>query len=122
MSKLENGWYLRSDGYMTSECTYQRIGAMKGNRDLDNHQKIVFIKYMGGIEVDRRVYSPHWPDLASHIGALKAYASRARALLEETYGLALRFLEAVPDDRKTIDDYVQMERINEELEKLGIEV
>ena len=59
MSERENGWYLRSDGYMTSECSYQRIEAMKGNRALDNHQKLVFIKYMGGEEKDSRVYIPH---------------------------------------------------------------
>lgn len=59
MTERENGWYLRSDGYMTSECSYQRIEAMKGNRALDNHQKLVFVKYMGGEERDSRVYVPH---------------------------------------------------------------
>ena len=59
MSERENGWYLRSDGYMTSECSYQRIEAMKGNRALDNHEKLVFIKYVGGRETDSRVYVPH---------------------------------------------------------------
>lgn len=59
MNVLENGWYLRSDGYMTSECSYQRITAMKGNRALDNHGKLVFIKFMGGEEADSRVYLPH---------------------------------------------------------------
>lgn len=63
----ENGWHLRSDGYMTSECSYQRIGAMKGNRALDNHQNLVFVKFMGGEEVDSRVYVPH-PG-ACHIAA-----------------------------------------------------
>lgn len=59
MSERENGWYLRSDGYMTSECSYQRIDAMKGNMALDNHGRLVFIKYMGGKEADSRVYLPH---------------------------------------------------------------
>lgn len=59
MSEKENGWYLRSDGYMTSKCSYQRIEAMKGNRALDNHGKLVFVKFMGGEEVDSRVYVPH---------------------------------------------------------------
>ena len=59
MSERENGWYLRSDGYMTSKCSYQRIDAVKGNRALDNHQKLVFVKFMGGEEVDSRVYVPH---------------------------------------------------------------
>lgn len=59
MSEMENGWYLRSDGYMTSECSYQRIGAMKSNRALDNHGKLVFVKFMGGNETDSRVYVPH---------------------------------------------------------------
>lgn len=59
MTECENGWYLRSDGYMTSECSYQRIGAMKGNRALDNHGKLVFVKFMGGNETDSRVYIPH---------------------------------------------------------------
>lgn len=59
MSERENGWYLRSDGYITSECSYQRITAMKGNRALDNHEKLVFVKYMGGEETDSRVYVPH---------------------------------------------------------------
>lgn len=55
----ENGWHLRSDGYMTSECSYQRITAMKGNRALDNGERLVFVKFMGGEEVDNRVYLPH---------------------------------------------------------------
>ena len=55
----ENGWHLRSDGYMTSECSYQRIEAMKGNRVLDNRERLVFVKFMGGEEVDSRVYLPH---------------------------------------------------------------
>lgn len=59
MTKKESGWYLRSDGYMTSEYSYQRIEAMKGNRALDNHQKLVFIKYMGDEEKDSRVYVPY---------------------------------------------------------------
>ena len=59
MNEMENGWYLRSDGYMTSKCSYQRIGAMKGNRALDNHGKLVFVKFMGGNETDSRVYAPH---------------------------------------------------------------
>ena len=59
MSERENGWYLRSEGYMTSEYSYQRIEAMKGNRALDNHQKLVFVKFMGGEEKDSRVYVPH---------------------------------------------------------------
>lgn len=59
MSERENGWYLRSDGYITSECRYQCITAMKGNRALDNHEKLVFVKYMGGEETDSRVYVPH---------------------------------------------------------------
>lgn len=59
MSERENGWYLRSDGYITSECSCQRITAMKGNRALDNHEKLVFVKYMGGEEIDSRVYVPH---------------------------------------------------------------
>lgn len=58
MSERENGWYLRSDGYMTSECSYQRITARNGNRALDNHGKLVFVKFMGGDEVDNRVYVP----------------------------------------------------------------
>lgn len=56
---LENGWYLRSDGYMTSECSCQRIEAMKGNRALDNHGRLVFVKFAGGEEVGSRVYLPH---------------------------------------------------------------
>lgn len=59
MTERENGWYLRSDGYMTSEFSYQRIEAMKGNRALDNHQKLVFVKFIGGEEKDSRVYVPH---------------------------------------------------------------
>jgi hypothetical protein len=59
MSEQKNGWYLRSDGYMTSECNYQRIEAMKSSRALDNHQKLVFVEFMGGKETDRRVYVPH---------------------------------------------------------------
>jgi len=59
MSERENGWYLRSDGYMTSECSYQRIKAMKGNRALDNGERLVFLKFMGGKETDSRVYVPH---------------------------------------------------------------
>ena len=59
MTERENGWYLRSEGYMTSEYSYQRIGAMKGNRALDNHQKLVFVKFTGGEEKDSRVYVPH---------------------------------------------------------------
>lgn len=55
----ENGWHLRSDGYMTSECSYQRIDAMKGNRALDNGERLVFVKFAGGEEVDSRVYLPH---------------------------------------------------------------
>ena len=55
----ENGWHLRSDGYMTSECSYQRIEAMKGNRALDNGERLGFVKYMGGEEVGSRVYLPH---------------------------------------------------------------
>ena len=57
-TERENGWYLRSDGYMTSKCNYQRIEAMKGNRALDNHGKLVFVKFMGGKEKDSRVYVP----------------------------------------------------------------
>lgn len=56
---LENGWHLRSDGYMTSECSYQRIEAMKGSRALDNGERLAFVKLMGGEEVDSRVYLPH---------------------------------------------------------------
>ncbi len=59
MTGRENGWYLRSDGYMTSECSYQRIEAMKGNRALDNHGKLMFVKFVGGNETDSRVYVPH---------------------------------------------------------------
>ena len=58
-NEIENGWYLRSDGYMTSEYSYQRIEAMKGNRALDNHQKLVFVEFMGGEETDSRVYFPN---------------------------------------------------------------
>ena len=43
---------------MTSECSYQRIEAMRGNRALDNHGRLVFVKFMGGEEVDSRVYVP----------------------------------------------------------------
>ena len=59
MSELENGWYLRSEGYMTSEYSYQRIESMKGNRALDNHGCLVFVEFMGGCERDSRVYVPH---------------------------------------------------------------
>ena len=55
----ENGWHLRSDGYMTSECIYQRIEAMKGNRALDNGERLVFVKFTGGERGDSRVYLPH---------------------------------------------------------------
>lgn len=55
----ENGWYLCSDGYMTSERSDQRIEAMKANRALDNHGLLVFVKFVGGYEDDRRVYLPH---------------------------------------------------------------
>lgn len=66
MRELENGWHLCSDGYMTSECSYQRITAMKGNRALDNHGKLVFIKFMGGKEADSRVYLPHPGECEMH--------------------------------------------------------
>lgn len=55
----ENGWHLRSDGYMTGECSYQRITAMKGNRALDNGERLVFVKFMGAEKVDGCVYLPH---------------------------------------------------------------
>lgn len=54
----ENGWYLRYDGYMTSNCNYLRIGGFKASRALDNHQNLVFVKFMGGEETDCRVYRP----------------------------------------------------------------
>lgn len=59
MSEHENGWHMRSDGYMTPECSYQRITPMKGNRALDNRERIVFVKFMGGKKVDTCTYLPH---------------------------------------------------------------
>ena len=52
----ENGWHLRSEGYMDSERHYQKIMAMKGVRALDNRQDLVFVRIAGGQEVEKRVY------------------------------------------------------------------
>lgn len=67
-------------------------------------------------------YAEDQADLVSHIGALKAYAAKSRELLELEYRLAAGYLMMVPDDELTVDDYVKMEQLREELEKLGIEV
>lgn len=67
--ELENGWYLRSEGYMTPEYGYQRITAMKANRALDIHGRLVFVRFVGGEEDDSRVYVSH-PGVYDELKAL----------------------------------------------------
>ena len=92
----ENGWHLRSDGYMTSECSYQRIEAMMGNRALDNHGRLVFVKFMDGEEVDGRVYLPHPGEcrvMASATDGLTTDSPRQRWELSCGHSLELDGLE-----------------------------
>lgn len=68
MSELENGWHLRSEGYIDPKRGYQRITMHMAIRELENYGRLVFIKFMGGKEVDSRVCKPvetchYFPDL-----------------------------------------------------------
>ena len=75
MSEMENGWYLRSDGYMTSECCYQRIGSKNASRSLDNHARLVFVKFVDGNEVDSRVYTPY-PGVCEVVGEVRHFGEK----------------------------------------------
>ena len=58
MDEYENGWYLKSNGYMITNPTYQKIGAMKACRSIDFGRVINFVHILNGSEVDSRTYTP----------------------------------------------------------------
>jgi hypothetical protein len=73
-------------------------------------------------------YAEDQADLVSHIGALKAYASKSRELLELEYRLAAGYLMMVPEDELTAAVWLanknympvlQFKRVGDKLEVTG---
>jgi hypothetical protein len=80
---------------MTSNYAYQRVSKLKAARALDNHQNLVFVKYMGGKEVDHRVYCP-----INEIERLKAEVEMYRNL----FGKSLDHADAIIELGLNIDE------------------
>lgn len=80
----QNGWYLKSNGYMSPNDSYQKIGPMKACTALDNGNHVTFVKVMDGTPVSTVWYVPMY-----YIGALKAENEKLRELCASMWDAAL---------------------------------
>lgn len=107
MDDLENGWYLKAQGYMTSEPLYQQINSFKAARAIESDGMVTFVRVLNGTETLTREYVSK-----GKYDALKAENADLRELAKDACTVLRGFYKP-----EWFDETVFTERMRE----LGIE-
>lgn len=82
MDGLENGWYLKSNGHMTCDSCYQRIGPFKACSALEHGNVITFVHVVNGSEMPCTRYMP-----VSEYESVVAENEKLRELVADIYAI-----------------------------------